>query len=279
VEKDFSLPALMQINTDYRSRFSSSSSTAAVSELSSKKTVNKITENIKINSLDDDSASLSINEDHLAKKYFFEILMSLDDGINIISTVLFNLNSVQDIVSALGKPHTDTNSLINEIENIKNQSEFNSQKLLDGRFLKDIKLWKKDNSSFIIDFRNPENGGQSESSVDFNIKDTSSEGNLVSGLTVSLKELAINKNPDDFSQLNNNIQRMEEHALKLKATILDYYKQLEAIIKNLSTKSNFSDVKVNLFLNGIKKEFTEKSAMSMLMQVSENHASALSLLP
>jgi flagellin-like hook-associated protein FlgL len=278
VEKDFSLPALMQINTDYRSRFANGSTTA-VSELSSKKTVNKITENIKINSLDDDSASLSINEDHLAKKYFFEILMSLDDGINIISTVLFNLNSVQDIVSALGKPHTDTNSLINEIENIKNQSEFNSQKLLDGRFLKDIKLWKKDNSSFIIDFRNPENGGQSESSVDFNIKDTSSEGNLVSGLTVSLKELAINKNPDDFSQLNNNIQRMEEHALKLKATILDYYKQLEAIIKNLSTKSNFSDVKVNLFLNGIKKEFTEKSAMSMLMQVSENHASALSLLP
>ena len=278
MEKDFSLPALMQINTDYRSRFANGSTTA-VSELSSKKTVNKITENIKINSLDDDSASLSINEDHLAKKYFFEILMSLDDGINIISTVLFNLNSVQDIVSALGKPHTDTNSLINEIENIKNQSEFNSQKLLDGRFLKDIKLWKKDNSSFIIDFRNPENGGQSESSVDFNIKDTSSEGNLVSGLTVSLKELAINKNPDDFSQLNNNIQRMEEHALKLKATILDYYKQLEAIIKNLSTKSNFSDVKVNLFLNGIKKEFTEKSAMSMLMQVSENHASALSLLP
>jgi hypothetical protein len=278
VEKDFSLPALMQINTDYRSRFANGSTTA-VSELSSKKTVNKITENIKINSLDDDSASLSINEDHLAKKYFFEILMSLDDGINIISTVLFNLNSVQDIVSALAKPHTDTNSLINEIENIKNQSEFNSQKLLDGRFLKDIKLWKKDNSSFIIDFRNPENGGQSESSVDFNIKDTSSEGNLVSGLTVSLKELAINKNPDDFSQLNNNIQRMEEHALKLKATILDYYKQLEAIIKNLSTKSNFSDVKVNLFLNGIKKEFTEKSAMSMLMQVSENHANAISLLP
>jgi hypothetical protein len=278
VEKDFSLPALMQINTDYRSRFANGSTTA-VSELSSKKTVNKITENIKINSLDDDSASLSINEDHLAKKYFFEILMSLDDGINIISTVLFNLNSVQDIVSALGKPHTDTNSLINEIENIKNQSEFNSQKLLDGRFLKDVKLWKQDNSSFIIDFRNPENGGQSKSSVDFNIKDTSSEGNLVSGLTVSLKELAINKNPDDFSKLNNNIQRMEEHALKLKATILDYYKQLEAIIKNLSTKSNFSDVKVNLFLNGIKKEFTEKSAMSMLTQVSENHANAISLLP
>ena len=74
MEKDFSLPALMQINTDYRSRFSNSS-TAAVSELSSKKTVNKITENIKINRLDDDSASLSINEDHLAKKYFFEILM------------------------------------------------------------------------------------------------------------------------------------------------------------------------------------------------------------
>jgi flagellin len=278
VEKDFSLPALMQINTDYRSRFANSS-TAAVSELNSKKTVNKITENIKINRLDDDSASLSINEDHLAKKYFFEILMSLDDGINIISTVLFNLNSVQDIVSALGKPHSDTNNLINEIENIKNQSEFNSQKLLDGSFLKDIQLWKKDNSSFTIDFRNPENGGQSGSSVDFNIKDTSSEGNLVSGLTVALKELAINRNPDDFLKLNKNIQRMEEHALELKTTILDYYKQLESIIQNLSTKSNFSDLKLNLFLNGIKNEFTKKSAMSMLMQVSENHASALSLLP
>lgn len=278
MEKDFSLPALMQINTDYRSRFANSS-TAAVSELNSKKTVNKITENIKINRLDDDSASLSINEDHLAKKYFFEILMSLDDGINIISTVLFNLNSVQDIVSALGKPHSDTNNLINEIENIKNQSEFNSQKLLDGSFLKDIQLWKKDNSSFTIDFRNPENGGQSESSVDFNIKDTSSEGNLVSGLTVSLKELAINKNPNDFSKLNKNIQRMEEHALELKTTILDYYKQLESIIQNLSTKSNFSDLKLNLFLNGIKKEFTEKSAMSMLTQISENHANAINLLP
>jgi flagellin len=278
VEKDFSLPALMQINTDYRSRFANSS-TAAVSELNSKKTVNKITENIKINRLDDDSASLSINEDHLAKKYFFEILMSLDDGINIISTVLFNLNSVQDIVSALGKPHSDTNNLINEIENIKNQSEFNSQKLLDGSFLKDIQLWKKDNSSFTIDFRNPENGGQSESSVDFNIKDTSSEGNLVSGLTVALKELAINRNPDDFLKLNKNIQRMEEHALELKTTILDYYKQLESIIQNLSTKSNFSDLKLNLFLNGIKKEFTEKSAMSMLTQISENHANAISLLP
>ncbi len=278
MEKDFSLPALMQINTDYRSRFANSS-TAAVSELNSKKTVNKITENIKINRLDDDSASLSINEDHLAKKYFFEILMSLDDGINIISTVLFNLNSVQDIVSALGKPHSDTNNLINEIENIKNQSEFNSQKLLDGSFLKDIQLWKKDNSSFTIDFRNPENGGQSGSSVDFNIKDTSSEGNLVSGLTVALKELAINRNPDDFLKLNKNIQRMEEHALELKTTILDYYKQLESIIQNLSTKSNFSDLKLNLFLNGIKNEFTKKSAMSMLMQVSENHASALSLLP
>jgi hypothetical protein len=277
VEKDFSLPALMQINTDYRSRFSNSS--AAVSELSSKKTVNKITENIKINRVDDDSASLSINEDHLAKKYFFEILMGLDDGINIINTVLFNLNSVQDIVSALGKPHQDTNSLINEIVNIKNQSEFNSQKLLDGCFLKDIKLWKQDNSSFIIDFRNPENGGQSKSSVDFNIKDTSSEGNLVSGLTVELKELAINKNPNDFSKLNKNIQRMEEHALKLKATILDYYKQLETIIQNLSTKSNFSDIKLNLFLNGIKNEFTKKSAMSMLTQVSKNQANAVGLLP
>ena len=268
----------MQINTDYRSRFSNSS-TAAVSELGSKKTVNKITENIKINRLDDDSASLSINEDHLAKKYFFEILMGLDDGINIINTVLFNLNSVQDIVSALAKPHQDTNSLINEIENIKNHSEFNSQKLLDGCFLKDIKLWKKDNSSFIIDFRNPENGGQSKSSVDFNIKDTSSEGNLVSGLTIELKELTINKNPNDFLKLNKNIQRMEEHALKLKATLLDYYKQLETIIQNLSTKSNFSDIKLNLFLNGIKNEFTEKSAMSMLTQVSKNQANAISLLP
>ncbi|MFZ4084512.1 MAG: hypothetical protein ACOYK1_03090 [Vampirovibrionia bacterium] len=278
MEKDFSLPALMQINTDYRSRFSSSS-TAAVSELSSKKTINKITESIKINRLDDDSASLSINDEHLAKKYFFEILMGLDDGITIISTVLFNLNSVQDIVSALGKPHQDTNSLINEIENIKNQSEFNSQKLLDGSFLKDIQLWTNDNSSFIIDFRNSENGGQSESSVDFNIKDTSSEGNLVSGLTVALKELAINRNPDDFLKLNKNIQRMEEHALELKTTILDYYKQLESIIQNLSTKSNFSDMKLNLFLTGIKKEFTEKSAMSMLTQVSKNQANAISLLP
>ncbi len=278
MEKDFSLPALMQINTDYRSRFSNSS-TAAVSELSSKKTVNKITENIKINRLDDDSASLSINEDHLAKRYFFEILMGLDDGINIISTVLFNLNSVQDIVSALAKPHADANSLIDEIEKIKNESEFNSQKLLDGSFLKDIKLWRKDNSSFIIDFRNPENGGQLESSIDFNIKDISSEGNLVSGLRVPLKELAINKNPNDFSKLNNNIQRMEKHALKLKAIILDYYKQLEAIIQNLSTKSNFSDLKLNLFLTGIKKEFTEKSAISMLTQITENHANAVSLLP
>ena len=94
----------MQINTDYRSRFANSSTTA-VSELNSKKTINKITESIKINRLDADSASLSINEDHLAKKYFFEILMGLDDGINIISTVLFNLNSVQDIVSALGTSH------------------------------------------------------------------------------------------------------------------------------------------------------------------------------
>lgn len=278
MEKDFSLPALMQINTDYRSRFSSSS-TAAVSELSSKKTINKITESIKINRLDDDSASLSINDEHLAKKYFFEILMGLDDGITIISTVLFNLNSVQDIVSALGKPHQDTDSLINEIENIKNQSEFNSQKLLDGSFLKDIKLWKADNSSFIIDFRNPENGGQSESSVDFNIKDTSSDGNLVSGLTVALKELAINRNPDDFLKLNKNIQRMEEHALELQAAILAYYKQLETVLQNLSTKSNLSDAKLNLFLNGIKKEFTEKSAMSMLTQVSKNQANAIGLLP
>ena len=72
---------------------------------------------------------------------------------------------------------------------------------------------------------------------------------------------------------------MEEHALKLKATILDYYKQLETIMQNLSTKSNFSDVKLNLFLDGIKKEFTEKSARSMLTQISENHANAVSLLP
>jgi flagellin len=278
VEKDFSLPALMQINTDYRSRFSNSS-TAAISELSSKKTVNKITDNIKINRLDDDSASLSINEDHLAKKYFFEILMGLDDGINIISTVLFNLNSVQDIVSALAKPHSDTNSLINEIENIKNQSEFNSQKLVDGSFLKDIKLWQKNSSNFIIDFRNLENGGQLESSIDFNIEDISSEGNLVSGLSVPLRELAKSKNPDDFSKLNQNIHRMEKHALELQAAILAYYKQLETVIRNLSTKSNLSDAKLNLFLNGIKKEFIEKSAMSMLTQVSENHSNAISLLP
>jgi flagellin len=278
VEKDFSLPALMQINTDYRSRFSNSS-TAAISELSSKKTVNKITENIKINRLDDDSASLSINEDHLAKKYFFEILMGLDDGINIISTVLFNLNSVQDIVSALAKPHQDANSLINEIENIKNQSEFNSQKLIDGSFLKDIELWQKNSSNFIIDFRNLENGGQLESSIDFNIEDISSEGNLVSGLSVPLRELAKSKNPDDFSKLNQNIHRMEKHALELQAAILAYYKQLETVIRNLSTKSNLSDAKLNLFLNGIKKEFIEKSAMSMLTQVSENHSNAISLLP
>ncbi len=278
MEKDFSLPALMQINTDYRSRFSNSS-TAAISELSSKKTVNKITENIKINRLDDDSASLSINEDHLAKKYFFEILMGLDDGINIISTVLFNLNSVQDIVSALAKPHQDANSLINEIENIKNQSEFNSQKLIDGSFLKDIELWQKNSSNFIIDFRNLENGGQLESSIDFNIEDISSEGNLVSGLSVPLRELAKSKNPDDFSKLNQNIHRMEKHALELQAAIIAHYKQLETVIRNLSTKSNLSDAKLNLFLNGIKKEFIEKSAMSMLTQVSENHSNAISLLP
>ncbi|NBV98095.1 MAG: hypothetical protein EBR67_01115 [Proteobacteria bacterium] len=72
---------------------------------------------------------------------------------------------------------------------------------------------------------------------------------------------------------------MEEHALKLKATILDYYKQLETIIQNLSTKSNFSDIKLNLFLNGIKNEFTKKSAMSMLTQVSKNQANAVGLLP
>jgi len=269
----------MQINTNYQNRFLSSSASGAA-EISAKKTVNKISENIRINRADDDSARLSISEEHLAKKHFFEVLMALDEGITIVSTVLFNISSVKDIFNTLRKGTvTDSLSLVNEINRIRINSEFNSEKLLDGSFYKLINLWHKDSSAIEIDFRNSLRSGNGETSIDFDILNADEDGNLVSGISKPLVEVINDNDLNDFSVIDSNINRMEEHALALKEKILNYHKELETIITKLSQNSNFSDARLVLFLGNIRKELSEKSAHSMLTQISENHANAVALLP
>lgn len=269
----------MQINTNYQNRFLSSSASGA-GEITAKKTVNKISESIRINRADDDSARLSISEEHLAKKHFFEVLMALDEGITIISTVLFNISSVKDIFSTLKKgTAADPVSLVNEINRIRLNSEFNAEKLLDGSFYKIINLWHKDSSAVEIDFRSRVREGDATTSIDFDILNTDEEGNIVSGISQPLLELISNKDFKDFSIIDSNITRMEEHAMAVKEKILNYHKELETIITRLSQKSNFSDARLGLFLGNIRKELSEKSAHSMLTQISENHANAVALLP
>jgi len=268
----------MQINTDYKRFYSNAAS--SVTELTTKKTITKVSENIRINQQDDDSASLSISDEHLAKKEFFQILMGLDDGMSIIATVKFNLASVSDIFSSLKQTHNSPEALLVEVDNIKNKSEFNLEKLLDGTFTKTLKLWLADEPELIIDFRNPLNGGDSNSSIDFDIHDIQAEGNLVSGLESSLDIIIVKKSQSDFNKIEANIHRMNEYALFLEARILDYYERLENVIHNLSSEHELSGESLNYVLKNVQKRFSEKSAGSMLTQIKGVHSnSTINLLP
>ena len=99
-----------------------------------------------------------------------------------------------------------------------------------------------------IDFRNLENSGSELTSIDFDIKDTTKKGSLVSKSTKALAHISIPEfNESILETVSFNLSRMNKSANVVKQRLLIAHKDLEDKMTQEFNKKNYDKVKANLF--------------------------------
>ena len=261
----------------------------------SKKPLSKLGSGIIINNPDSDSAKLSIREESLAKKKYFSIQLEIDEAINIVSTVVSSIDSVSQILKTATKLKKETFSnskekyqnflnsefkaLLNNLEQIKIQTKFQDELLVDGSFYREINLLQ-DDEKIIIDFRNPVHKGIELSSIDFSINNELIEGSLNTGLNQALNRTNLQElSHQDLETITKNLIRMQKHAIVTKQRLLMKYKELDKLTSTNFESHNYDSEKAILFISNYQKELQNNSASTMLSQISDDQHGAIGLLP
>ena len=238
------------------------------------KSMEKLSSGLRINRAGDDAAGLAISEKMRGQIRGLDMAAkNAQDGISLIQTAEGALNETHAILQRMRElavqSANDTNTnddraalqaevdeLITELDRIANNTEFNTQKLLDGSFSA-----KK--------FHIGANNGQS---IELEIADMTKGGLSVDGLSISDQESA----DDALTTLDAAIKTVSDERAKLGA----YQNRLEHTINNLSTSSeNLTAAESRIRDVDMAKEMMEQTKNAILAQASQAMLAQANQLP
>lgn len=231
------------------------------------KSLEKLSSGLRINRAGDDAAGLAISEKMRGQIRGLDMASkNAQDAISLIQTAEGNLNETHSIlqrmrelaVQAASDTNDDTDraqlqaemdELIAEIDRIANDTEFNTQKLLDGSL---------SGSGKALTFHIGANSGQN---IKLNISAMTAGGLGVNGLKISGQSGA----DAAITTIQNAINTVSEERSKLGA----YQNRLEHTINNLGTASeNLSAAESRIRDVDMAKEMMEFTKMNILQQAA-----------
>jgi flagellin len=238
------------------------------------KSMEKLSSGLRINRAGDDAAGLAISEKMRGQIRGLDMAAkNAQDGISLIQTAEGALNETHAILQRMRElavqSANDTNTdddraalqaevaeLIGEIDRISTDTEFNTQKLLDGNFSDKV-------------FHIGANSGQS---ITISIGDMSSTGLTVNGLDISTQEGA----DAAVDTLDGAIKLVSDERAKLGAN----QNRLEHTINNLSTSSeNLTAAESRIRDVDMAKEMMEQTKNAILAQASQAMLAQANQLP
>ena len=238
------------------------------------KSMEKLSSGLRINRAGDDAAGLAISEKMRGQIRGLDMAAkNAQDGISLIQTAEGALNETHAILQRMRElavqSANDTNTdddraalqaevaeLIGEIDRISTDTEFNTQKLLDGNFSDKV-------------FHIGANSGQA---ITISIGDMASTGLTVNGLDISTQEGA----DAAVDTLDGAIKLVSDERAKLGAN----QNRLEHTINNLSTSSeNLTAAESRIRDVDMAKEMMEQTKNAILAQASQAMLAQANQLP
>lgn len=230
----------------------------------------------------------------------------LDTGDTALNTVMDNVQRIREIVvEALGGGQTgaeldaaqiEINNLVSEITDLRNNTEHNGRKLLDGSFNVNIQNGPDDNNTYALDMRKGSWNG-----VDVNVSTIGSAATDIGSLgyqsTKRLDQISVSLNVGnnggaapgaavsgdltDLDTMIRNISGMQSSVSARRNRLSSDYNFLTDNKFNLeSAKSNVTDADIALESTRLSiYQVMQQSAVSLLAQANSSPQLALSLIP
>ena len=245
------------------------------------KSTEKLSSGYRINRAGDDAAGLSISEKMRAQiRGLDQASTNAQDGISLIQTAEGALNETHSILQRMSELATqaanDTNvtadreaiqkeidALVNEVNRISNETEFNEMKLLNGSFVsKKLQV-----------------GANEGQTIEFSIATLDAEALSIDALKMSTNTTA----GSAITQIHNAIKKVSENRSALGAL----QNRLEHTIANVDTasenlqasESRIRDVDMaKEMVKYSKDNILSQAAQSMLAQANQQTSGVLALL-
>ena len=252
-----------------------------VTTSSQAKSTEKLSSGYKINRAADDAAGLTISEKMRSQiRGLTQASANAQDGISAVQTAEGALNEVEDMLQRMNelavKAKNDTNTsedrtaiqseinaLTSEINRVKDSTEFNSQKLLDGTFTnKQLQVGAHSDNTIALSIDN-----MSASSIgvgNLNVTSASGAGSAIDSIKDAIASVSAQR-----SSLGA-VQNRLEHTIKNLDNVVENTTAAESQIRDCDMASQMVEFTKNNIL--------AQAGQAMLAQANQSTSGVLSLL-
>ena len=245
------------------------------------KQTEKLSSGYKINRAADDAAGLTISEKMRSQiRGLTQASKNAQDGVSCVQTAEGALNEVEDMLQRMNelavKAKNDTNTsedrqaiqseiqaLTSEINRVKDSTEFNNQKLLDGTFTsKNLQVGAHSDNTISLSIDNMSASSIGVGSI--NVTTTSGAGSAIDSIKNAIA--SVSKQRSDLGAVQNRL----EHTIK----------NLDNVVENTTAaESQIRDVDVaTAMVEYSKNNILAQAGQSMLAQANQSQSGVLSLL-
>jgi flagellin len=245
------------------------------------KSTEKLSSGYKINRAADDAAGLKISEKMRSQiRGLTQASANAQDGISCVQTAEGALNEVEDMLQRMNelavKAKNDTNTtedrtaiqkeinaLTSEITRVKNSTEFNTQKLLDGNFTaKALQVGAHSDNTITISIDNMDASSLGVGSLD--VTSTSGAGSAINAISDAIAKVSAQRS--DLGAVQNRL----EHTIKNLDNVVENTTAAESQIRDTDMASQMVEFSKNNIL--------AQAGQSMLAQANQSNQGVLSLL-
>ncbi len=246
------------------------------------KATEKLSSGYKINRAADDAAGLTISEKMRSQiRGLTQASSNAQDGVSCVQTAEGALNEVEDMLQRMNelavksKNGTNTtedrnaiqsevNNLVSEIDRVKDSTEFNTQKLLDGTFSagKSLQVGAHSNNTINISIASMGATGLGINTI--SVTSETDAGNAINSISNAIASVSSQR-----SSLGA-VQNRLEHTIKNLDNIVENTTSAESAIRDTDMASTMVEYSKNNIL--------AQAGQSMLAQANQSNQGVLSLL-
>jgi len=245
------------------------------------KATEKLSSGYKINRAADDAAGLTISEKMRSQiRGLTQASANAQDGISAVQTAEGALNEVEDMLQRMNelavKAKNDTNTsedrgaiqkevdaLASEITRVKDSTEFNNQKLLNGTFTgKNLQVGANSENTIGISISNMDATSIGVGSL--HVTSADGAGSAIDSIRAAIKSVSSQRS--DLGAVQNRL----EHTIKNLDNVVENTTAAESNIRDTDMASQMVEYSKNNIL--------AQAGQSMLAQANQSNQGVLSLL-